>query len=208
MTQLLLTVMLVAAFVAACLERRKGEGLVFAAADEDIKIAPDSMSELFAPVDTAQDAADAFVQQRSNGNIGKARRLGKKLARALPKSIAQYQQLPQTPQVLRQVQLLYTYLVFTTIQEQSPDSILAQTALRVYQQTVQAASEEAYDAVVDSAGFTLYRLAQRRGEDPGSVFAELCGHPGDEQLAEVGQALYKRYQEHCITLCERAGYQS
>ena len=207
MTQLFIFVILAAAFAADGLARRKGEGLVLAA-DEDIKIAPDSMSELFAPVDTAQDAADAFVQQRSNGNIARARRLGKKLARALPHSIAKCKQLPQTPQVLRQVQLLYTYLVFTTIQEQSPNSILAQTALRVYQQAVQAASAEAYDAAVDSAGFTLYRLAQRRGEAPGSVFAELCGHPDDARLTEAGQALYRRYQEHCITLCGRAGYQS
>ncbi len=207
MMQLVLPAMLAAAFCAACLQRFRG-GRLLLIADDDIKIAPDSMSDLFAPADSAQDAADAFVQQRQNGNIDRARRLGKKLARTLPRSLAGYEGLPQTDETLRQVQLLYSYLVITTIEQCSPNSIVAQTALRVYHQTVRQDSEQAYEATVDSAGFTLYRLAQRRGEAPGPVFAELCGSSQDPQLAQNGDCLYKRYQAHCHSLCQRAGYQS
>ncbi len=206
MMQLAQAAILMAVFFAV-FTKDPANGLFCFAADEDIKIAPDSMSDLFAPVDSAQDAADAFVQQRSNGNIDRARRLGKKLARTLPCSIASYPNLPQTGEVLRQVQLLYSYLVITTIEACSPNSILAQTSLRVYHQSVLAISEQTYDATVDSAGFTLYRLAQRRGEDPGPLFAELCGLPGDQALIECGSRLYRRYQAHCQALCSRAGYQ-
>lgn len=170
--------------------------------DSDMKIAPDRPSELF---DLSEGAASAFVREKNNGNMEKARQLGQSLARELGRRQGG---LPyfgvgvfDDAQSLGQRRLLYAYIVSRVIEDTAPNSIVAQSALSAFYGQIQRETPEYYAAVTDSAALSLYILAGRSEPDDynalGGAFARLCGREGDPVFQRYGRELALYFAVKC-----------
>ncbi len=177
--------------------------------DSDMKIAPDRPSELF---DLSEGAASAFVREKSNGNMEKARLLGQSLAQELGKERGG---LPyfgvgifDDDRSLSQRRLLYTYIVSRVIEDTAPNSIVAQSALSAFYDQIQRETPEYYAAVTDSAALSLYILAGRSEPDDynalGRTFAQLCGREEDPVFCHYGRELALYFAVKCTQAVLRA----
>ncbi|MDR2908358.1 MAG: hypothetical protein LBU86_00540 [Oscillospiraceae bacterium] len=194
--------------------RLKAQGsLIFAAAgeDEDIKIAGSFTRE--PDISEADAAARAYLKQKSAGNVDRARGLGQAFAGLLREWSEEL--LSSDPQGLERLRahhkiLMLSYVVNKTISGLSPNSIVAQTALNVFYDTIEEETPELNPHVRDMAGFSLYILCERsegRMEDEaGGIFAQLCGKEADRELIEEGNALYRDYYKACKSLHEMTEY--
>ena len=181
--------------------RREEPGLPFD--DSDIKIAPDRPSQVF---DLSEGAANAFVREKNNGNMEKARQLGELLAGELTAGTGGIPYFGvgafDDPQSLSQRRLLYAYVVSRVIEDTAPNSIVAQSALSAFYDRIQREAPEYYEAVTDSAALSLYILAGRSNPEDyaalGRVFARLCGREeGDEVFVRYGAELAIFYSVKC-----------
>jgi hypothetical protein len=180
--------------------------------DEDMKIAGDSFSPLPAE-DPAETEARRFLRQKSVGNIEKARELGKLYAREIvnvPQSSPLGTAADCGQMEFHHQLVLCSYVVNRVIAEHSPDSILAQTSLRVFYDEVERASAVMYTHISDPAAFSLYTLWERsRGHDEdeiGRIYAKLCGLEGDAKAISNGNALYGWFTAVCAQFMENTAY--
>ena len=98
--------------------------------DSDIKIVPDKPSKVF---DMSEGAAYAFIREKTNGNMEKARALGKRFAGELTAGrtgVAQFGVGAFDDQdTLAQRNVLFAFIVGRVIEEMAPNSIVAQSAM-------------------------------------------------------------------------------
>ena len=172
--------------------------------DDDIKIAPNSFSEKAHMIDLGEEAARQFLEQKENGNIEKARILGKSFAGDIVHiEDGPLKQLdkPRTQRELHHQIVLYSYVVNRVIAEHSPNSIVAQTCLNVFYTAIESASKELHKHVSDMAAFSLYVLCERtpnRNDDQiGVTYARLCDFEGASDVIEDGNEFYKRVYDYC-----------
>lgn len=172
--------------------------------DDDIKIATGSFTGKSGVVDSGEEAARQFLEQKECGNIDKARELGKFYADAIIRiesgPVAPGEK-PRTQRELHHQVLLYSYIVNRVIAERSPNSMVAQACLNVFYSEIEAASAELSKHVSDMAAFSLYILCERsrtRSDDEiGAIYAELCDFDGDQEKINDGDAFYKRVYKFC-----------
>lgn len=156
--------------------------------DDDIRIASDTPSrELRTQADLGESVAQEFQRHKENGNIFMANRLGEELARPLREEPADL--FGDTEGIERRhVQFLYGFAVRLAIHRGMDVSILADTALHSFLETVEHFSEPVYTALTDSVSLTVYRLCLSDEQPVGGVFAKLT-----ETSPSLGEALYTRY---------------
>jgi hypothetical protein len=170
--------------------------------DEDIKIA-DGRFGAIRSEDTSERAARDYLEQKSAGNIDRARELGRQFARAVLEDAGILaDELKQKPmQVQHHIYLLYTYVTNRVVADYSPSPILAQTCLNQYYKAVEDASEDLYRHVNDMAAFSLYILCERsrnRTDDEiGLIFAELSGMRDNVAMIEYGNSLFRAFYSAC-----------
>lgn len=181
--------------------------------DDDIKIAPSSFAGSRPVVDSGEEAAQQFLEQKECGNIDKARELGKFYAGAIIDIDAGPVAPSDKPRAQRELHhqlLLYSYIVNRVIAEYSPNSIVAQACLNVFYSEIEAASAELSKHVSDMAAFSLYVLCERshhRSDDEiGLIYAELCDFDGNQDKINDGNAFYKRVYEFCRNKLESVGF--
>jgi hypothetical protein len=186
--------------------------LLFAGGDEDMKIVGDSFSPLPAE-DPAETEARRFLKQKSVGNIEKARELGKLYARAvvdMTKNSPLGAAADCGQMEIHHQLVLCSYVVNRVVAEHSPDSILAQTSLRVFYDEVERASTVMYAHISDPAAFSLYTLWERsrnRDEDEiGRIYAKLCGLEGNCKTIQDGNALHRWFIAVCTQYIENTAY--
>jgi len=172
--------------------------------DEDIKIAPSSFSEKAHMIDLGEEAARQFLEQKENGNIEKARVLGKAYADDIlhiEKGPLRSSDKPRTQRELHHQIVLYSYIVNRVIAEHSPNSIVAQTCLNVFYTEIEAVSKELHKHISDMAAFSLYVLCERtpsRTDDQiGVIYARLCDFEGASAVIEEGNDFYRRVYDYC-----------
>lgn len=177
--------------------------------DSDMKIVPDRPSELF---DLSEGAASAFVREKNNGNMEKARALGVHLAAELS---AEKQGVTlfgvgafDNADMLLQRRVLFAYVVGRVVEEIAPNSIVAQSAMSAFYDAIQADSRETYKLLTDTAVFSLYSLSARAApDDPcaiGRVFARLCAQENDKLFVRYGCELVEYFSMYCTQLVLRA----
>lgn len=214
MTELLLaSAALLTGALFLTLQRKVDSAFQFAVTgDEDMKIAGDSF-----PPAPAEDPAEAetrrFLRHKSVGNIERARDLGKAYAGFILKAAEEaplgkareFGQLEIHHQLV-----LCSYVVNRVIAERSPDSILAQTSLRVFYDEVERASNILYTHISDPAAFSLYTLWERsRSNDEsevGRIYAKLCGLDGNQKAITDGTRLNEDFTSACLEEMDRAAY--
>ena len=130
--------------------------------DSDIKIVPDKPSKVF---DMSEGAAYAFIREKTNGNMEKARALGKRFAGELTAGrtgVAQFGVGAFDDQdTLAQRNVLFAFIVGRVIEEMAPNSIVAQSAMSAFYETIERTSPEIYQQISDSAALSLYIFSAR-----------------------------------------------
>jgi hypothetical protein len=170
--------------------------------DSDMKIVPDRPSELF---DSSEGAANAFVREKNNGNMEKAHQLGIRFAQELTNESSG---IPffgtgkfDNEETLRQRKVLFAYIVHQVIDDIAPNSIVAQSALSAFHETIQESMPEIYKTITDTLTFSLYILSSRSApDDPraiGKVFAQLCQRADDPIFVDYGKELAEYFIMHC-----------
>ena len=161
--------------------------------DDDMKIVGAEQPE---KVDTAAQ----WSEQKANGNIERAHRLGKVLAQQL----LNIQEDDNA--MLLQKQMLFTFTIDTVGPTLLPDELLVETARATFFERLRDLLPE-FEATMHRLGaFTFYRLAVD-GYHPaalpavkiGAMFAALCGQAEDKDTKEQGARLFiafvKRLEE-------------
>ncbi len=186
----------------------------FFGGDEDIKIAPQDLSELKkreAP-DT-QDNIELYLKQRDLGNTARARRLGRAFAEDLKSCV--WTKAPESvdPSVFdTQLKILFVYAIHRTVDSYSENRILANSVIASFYELLENEDPGFFTALCQSTAFTMYlyahRSRQENAESVGSIFASMCGKAGDEDLAAIGESAYARFTGACVQRMAEAGYRS
>lgn len=170
--------------------------------DSDMKIAGQVPKDGH---DALEGEVDAFVREKTNGNIERAQKAGKLFAQALTSADQDstvYFGIGEMDDAvtLRQRRILFSYIVNRVIAELAPNSIVAQAALSSFYEQTRKASEEIYQQINDSLAFSLYIFSYRSAGDmkaAARVFAQLCGKEGDRVFIQYGQELGAFFARFC-----------
>ncbi len=181
--------------------------------DDDIKIAPSDLSQLFQKENpVADDNIDLYLQQRRLGNTLRARRLGEEYVADLLDCVWTKPPAEVDGTLFdTQVKILFAYVVHRIIEDYSPNHIVANTALGSFYEQLEQESPALFDAMCGSAAFTMYLYTHRSGEENaetiGQVFAALCEAKDSEDCAVIGESAYARFVGACAQRMIGAGYQ-
>ena len=162
--------------------------------DADIKIfsgSPFSKSAL-----AEDDEAAIFIRERDNGNIEKAKELGRTLAQRVEALCSDN----DAALVAAQKKVLFGYACKKVVEGRCQNSVLARAALGAFLNGVKNASSADFELIQDSVAFTKYMLAEKdEQETVGNVFAGLCGRKDDDGFICEGNNLYSAYCAECIS---------
>ena len=143
-----------------------------------------------------------MTKHRSNGNIEKAKNLGKHLAEIFVDEPHLLSNLENEVGPLRhddgfmyQVKVLLVFTAEYCINHCLPSPLLSNTAVNAMYDTVKKKAFEFYDRLDDAAEYSFYYLAVRKGVDiPANIgvsFAMLCGNEKSEDSAKLGTKIFE-----------------
>ena len=168
--------------------------------DSDIKIFTDSDT----PAEVSNEVAviAEMTKHRSNGNILRAKQLGKHLAEIFVDEPSLLSQLEaEVGAIKRDEDDMYhikVLLVFTAeycINRLLPATLLSNTAVNALYDTVIKKAAEFYDRLDDAAEYSFYYLAVRKAveipKNIGISFAMLCGEGKNEYYTNLGKRLFE-----------------
>ena len=171
--------------------------------DEDIKIAPEDLSKLFANENPqADDNIDLLMRQRANGNASKAKLLGKQYVEDLVDCV--WTKAPEDISAETfelQTKMLFAYVVHRIISDYSPNHIVANSALSSFYENLEDADPKLSEQINDNAAFSLYVLLHRSGEENsekvGKIFAKVCDAADSSDCCIIGESAYARFLSAC-----------
>ncbi len=168
--------------------------------DSDVKIFTDSdnIKENLHEVSVIAE----MTKHRSNGNILKAKQLGKHLAEIFvdePSLLSQLEgevgKIKRDEDDMYQIKVLLVFTAEYCINRLLPATLLSNTAVNALYDTVIKKAAEFYDRLDDAAEYSFYYLAVRKGFDISSnigiSFAMLCGEGKDEYYTHLGKRLFE-----------------
>ena len=147
--------------------------------------------------------AEILDNQRSNGNLLLARKLGEHLAAIKPENAGELDGIDLeeegididklASEVLYEVRVLMIFSAQITLHSALP-SVLSTEAVNIMYNKMRDESEAFYDNVMDGTSFSFYYLAIRKGinveENIGKNFAMLCGDEDEEDFIALGKKVY------------------
>jgi hypothetical protein len=168
--------------------------------DSDIKIFTDS--------DTSPETSHEvhviaeMTKHRSNGNIMKAKNLGKHLAEIFvdePSLLSQLEgevgKIDCNDDDMYQIKVLLVFTAEYCINHYLPAVLLSNTAVNSLYDTLIKKAKAFYEKLDDAAEYSFYYLAVRKGydvsENIGVSFAMLCGKDKDEYYTNLGKRLFE-----------------
>lgn len=161
--------------------------------DDDVKIVTGPISGRWGS-DTGEREAEEYAHQKQNGNVFKANRLGEELAKPLSQGDKSLLGDAVTAQNIGQLYFLYGFAVRSVIAQDMNHSLLSDTVLRSFRESVKATSSYIYEAIHDSVPDTIYRLCQNGNWDCiGEGFAKLCSEEGNPRFIELGKESFESY---------------
>lgn len=180
--------------------------------DDDMKIAPENLSELFLEKNPVADEQLAlFLGQRANHNTKRAKQLGREFAVSLSNCV--WTQTPEDVDPVLfsiQMKLLFAYTVHRLIGDYSPNQIVANTALSSFYEALEEIEPTVFEQINESAAFTLYFYLHRTREESstsiGKTFASLCSAGESSDCELIGESAYSRFIGICAQQLVSAGY--
>ncbi len=183
--------------------------------DRDVKIFGDDKEECCC---TSEDSeyVKLINEQKGSRNIRRAMRLGASLVmqidRAMPDlntgAFALHDD--QDPMLLNR-SMLMVFSMIIGMEQYIPGKALVGTALNVFYDTLKKEDPKLYDDMSATGAFTFYYLAYRRNGDPkqrvAQAFAMLCGDENNDDLIQVGVAIYHRYRHIVRDFVEEIGFE-
>ncbi|MCL2106472.1 MAG: hypothetical protein FWH26_05350 [Oscillospiraceae bacterium] len=173
--------------------------------DGDMKIFVSSVSSQGddLPQGDDLDALAALTEeQRSNGNLTQAKRLGRELAAMSSSSpelaaLAESFRIPLNPERERHLQVLTVFCGQTVLSDVLRPSLLADAAITSMNNYLINHTKEFWDSISDGRAFTQYLLVLRsqatREEQAGligEVFARVCGQEDNPDLRALGASVF------------------
>lgn len=182
--------------------------------DRDIKIAGE---EKPGPDDHIEQDAEELRRQHENGNLGRARTLGKTLAQKL-KDVdgeAFFGRDPSEDDALRcQRRLLFAFSACWGVERFIDAKLLQDVTLNAFYNALKAGLPDLYHSLDSAGAFSFYYLCVRReGEarpsrDIGRYFAMLAGKNGQEVIERLGEALFIRFSDVVREAIEASGFKA
>lgn len=162
---------------------------------------PDLSPEILADIETLN-------SHRQNGNLLKAKALGKRLATLTPliDSTAEdalsidFKELLapkfQSQDVLYQIRVLMIFAAESLLQLEIPTAQISTTAINAMHDTLRKEHAFFYKNISDGAAFTFYYLAMKKGgdleSDIGEAFSMLCSvKKNSESFIEAGKTVWR-----------------
>ena len=184
--------------------------------DNDVKIYKPK-SEL-----TAQPELASILQtvntQRANGNMEKARQLGRLFATLTPSAESDKLSIDFSERIGRefltrenliQIKVLMVFSAEAAMQIYLPE-LLANTASNALYDYLRKHDNEFYKIISDSTAFTFYYLAIKKGGDlaryVGEAFAMLCGAEKNEAFIQAGKTAYEVSMQQILNEIEDARF--
>ena len=168
--------------------------------DSDVKIFNDNSNNKDT-VDEVSIIAE-MTKNRSNGNVSKAKKLGKYLAEIFvdePQLLSDLEsevgEIERSDDTMYQIKVLLVFTAEYCINRKLVSSLLSHTAVNALYDTVKKEAFDFYDRLDDAAEYSFYYLAVRKGfevpENIGISFAMLCGKEKDEYYTNLGKRLFE-----------------
>ena len=169
--------------------------------DSDVKIFTDS--DNIKPENSYEVSVIAeMTKHRSNGNILKAKQLGKHLAEIfvdepslLNQLEAEVGKIECNSDDMYQIKVLLVFTAEYCINRLLPATLLSNTAVTALYDTVIKKASDFYDKLDDAAEYSFYYLAVRKGieisKNIGISFAMLCGEDKNEYYTNLGKRLFE-----------------
>ena len=171
--------------------------------ESDVKIYVSKAERLGSQVNLSTDFESVNLH-RSNGNIEKAKQLGKRLATLTPSFdsdglIVNFKDiLPQkylSQDILYQIKVLLVFAAEALLQIEIPVQVLATTSLNALHDSLRENSPGFHKNISDGAAFTFYYLAMKKdgniSQNIGEAFAMLCSVKNKEGFVEAGKTVWK-----------------
>lgn len=183
--------------------------------DRDVKIFGEDKEECCC---TSEDSeyVKLINEQKGSRNIRRAMRLGASLVMEIDRSMPDLNSgvfaLPDDQDsMLLNRSMLMVFSMIIGVEQYVPGKALAGTALNVFYDTLKKEDPKLYDDMSATGSFTFYYLAYRRDGDPkqrvAQAFAMLCGDENNEDLIQVGEAIYHRYRHIVRDFVEEIGFE-
>lgn len=183
--------------------------------DSDIKIYGDTSKTNFGM--EFSDTLEAMNHHRQNGNIEKAKHLGKALAALSPTGTGPMgldleNILPKkflVQDVLYQIKVLIMFAAEAITEVRITYPQLAATAINAMYDTLSETSPGFYRNLTDGSAFSFYYLAARKNGDMakniGDAFAMLCNvKKNTDDFSKAGEAIWKIASQAVETEVEKA----
>ena len=143
-----------------------------------------------------------MTKHRSNGNILKAKQLGKHLAEIFvdePSLLSQLEgevgKIQCNDDDMYQIKVLLIFTAEYCINRLLSATLLSNTAVNALYDTVIKKAYDFYDRLDDAAEYSFYYLAVRKGgkisDNIGISFAMLCGEDKNEYYTNLGKRLFE-----------------
>jgi len=181
--------------------------------DRDMKIAGERPSAAIRSAKAAKLSEDDFSRELSNGNIERAKLLGKRVAEKFCEAgddIMMDSEFAENTEMLMQRQQLLAFGVRIGLERFCPNATIVNSAWSSFENTLQKIAPMMYSSTTDTGAFSFYFLAYRRGGDVerriGQTFAMLCSHDGDPIYQELGEALYCWFTSFIKEQCDLADF--
>ncbi len=168
--------------------------------DSDVKIFNDNTDNK----DTFDEVAiiAEMTKNRSNGNVSKAKKLGKYLAEIFvdePHLLSDLEsevgKIDRSDDIMYQIKVLLVFTAEYCINHKLLSSLLSHTAVNALYDSVKKEAFDFYDRLDDAVEYSFYYLAVRKGVDIsaniGISFAMLCGKEKDEYYTNLGKRLFE-----------------
>lgn len=164
--------------------------------DSDMKIAGSVPSNDIKAQNTVLNISEEYTRERENGNIQRAKTLGRKIAQNLCDSGEKfvYDAEDVNAEIKMQKEILLTFSAVASLELSCPNSATSYAAQNSFYSELERISPEIYENALNSGAFSFYYLAFRRSGETerriGQTFAMLCSHDGDPVYQELGEAIY------------------
>lgn len=162
--------------------------------------------------DQSESSAQAYLVHKENGNVEKARQLGKRLAEMVVEDLPHIEDHNSEDWLLiDHLKMLYIFVAEQIIKEH-PDAILYQVSLSAFRDAIEVGVPGAYDAMSGCSADTFYQLAYYRKQkdqvenNMGRTMAQLYGKPDDWKIIAIGEHLFTAFQQKCRSECEKTEY--
>lgn len=154
-----------------------------------------------------------WEQEKENGNIDRAKLLGKNLAEAFARrESGAANGVAENPAILCQRRILMAFTAESTLKSCLPADVTVDTAQAMFMNTLQEMAPSFYEDLQESGAFSFYYMCLRDGREVekqiGKAFASLCGVAGSESYERMGQLLYVQCVEQIKQLAVGMGFKT